>query len=126
MVKATRDNDKNIYTEDRPWGSFTKFTTNNEPVTVKIITVKAGQAFSLQSHEKRDEFWRIISGDGFITIGDVRKPVQTNGNYEIPPNTKHRIEAGSHAVVLLEISRGEFDENDIVRFEDKYGRVPTI
>ncbi len=111
------------YTEERPWGSFTKFTTDNEPVTVKIITVNAGEAFSLQSHEKRDEFWRIISGGGFITIGDTRSAIKSGGGYEIPQGTLHRIEAGSHPVVILEVSRGDFDENDIVRFEDKYGRA---
>jgi len=118
MDKVTHYN----YKEERPWGSFIEFALN-EPVTVKIITVKAGQAFSLQSHKKRAEFWRIISGGGTITIGDASSAIKPGGDYEIPPNTKHRIEASSHPVVILEVSRGDFDENDIVRFEDKYGRA---
>ncbi|MES2088065.1 MAG: phosphomannose isomerase type II C-terminal cupin domain [Patescibacteria group bacterium] len=114
--------DNSIYTEKRPWGSFTRFT-KNEPVTVKIITVNAGQAFSLQSHEHRDEFWKIISGEGTITVGGTKTAVAPGLEYSVLRGTKHHIEASSSPVVFLEISRGEFDEADIVRFEDKYGRA---
>ncbi|MBI2476308.1 MAG: phosphomannose isomerase type II C-terminal cupin domain [Candidatus Taylorbacteria bacterium] len=118
MPKVTYKN----YREERPWGSFTQFALN-EPVTVKIITVKAGEALSLQSHEKRAEFWRIISGDGVITIGEAGSAIKAGEDYEIPPETKHRVEAGSDPVVILEVSRGDFDEHDIIRFRDKYGRA---
>ena len=118
-------NIQNTYTEERPWGSFTKFTTNNEPVTVKIITVKAGEAFSLQSHKNRDEFWRIISGAGTITIGDTSSPITPDTDYQIPRGTKHCIEALSESVVFLEVARGDFDEEDIIRFSDKYGRTSS-
>src|SRR3989338_4663707 len=58
--------------EERPWGAFERFTLN-EKTTVKIITVNAGEAFSLQTHEHRDEFWRVLSGSGVIHIGDIDK-----------------------------------------------------
>ncbi len=111
-----------IYSEERPWGSFTTFA-KNELTTVKLITVNAGEAFSLQSHKNRAEFWRVISGNGIITVGEVKETIQVGADYEIPPETLHRVEAGSEAVLILEVSRGDFDEEDIVRAEDKYGRT---
>lgn len=110
------------YREERPWGEFIEFTRNT-PSTVKIITVKAGEAFSLQTHTNRDEFWRIISGDGTVTIGTTSTPIGIGKDYFIPRNTLHRIEAHTSSVVVLEISFGDFDEKDITRIEDKYGRT---
>ena len=109
------------YKEIRPWGNFVEFV-KNQPCTVKIITVEKGQAFSLQYHEGRDEFWRIISGDGVAVVGGVRKEISVGDDYFVPRKSLHRIEAGSEDVVLLEVATGEFDENDIVRVEDKYNR----
>ena len=57
------------YIEKRPWGKFERFT-QNEKSTVKIITVKVGEKLSLQYHKQRSEFWRILSGEGKITIGE--------------------------------------------------------
>ena len=108
------------YTEERPWGKFERYT-HNELSTVKIITVKAGEAFSLQYHKNRDEFWRIISGAGNLTLGDDKREVQEGEEVFIPKGTNHRLE-GITDVSFMEIAFGEFDENDIVRLEDKYGR----
>lgn len=110
------------YKEDRPWGNFVRFTKGSQS-TVKIITVKAGEAFSLQYHKNRDEFWYIISGEGIITIGKDSFPVSLKTEYTIPKNTLHRVEAGKQDVVFLEIATGNFDENDVVRVEDKYSRI---
>ncbi len=110
------------YKEERPWGSFERFA-NNEQVTVKLLTIKAGEAFSLQSHKMRDEFWRVISGDGFITLGEERVPIVVGSDYSAPRGTKHRVEAGMTDVLMLEIGRGNFDEQDIIHFEDRYGRT---
>lgn len=109
------------YRETRPWGEFVEFTRNT-PSTVKIITVNAGEAFSLQTHAHRDEFWRVISGNGVIRTGPTTVPINIGGNHFIPRGTAHRIEAGDEAVVILEISFGDFDEKDITRLEDRYGR----
>jgi len=108
--------------DDRPWGNFIEFT-KNEPSTVKIITVNPGEAFSLQKHAKRDEFWHVISGDGTVTVGDEKKPGEAGSEFFIPRGTNHRLEAGSTPVVFLEVSFGEFDESDITRIDDKYGRT---
>ena len=110
------------YRETRPWGEFVEFT-KNIPSTVKIITVQPGQALSLQFHHQRDEFWRVLSGDGFIQIGDNRLPAAAGGEFFAPRETKHRMEGGNEPLIILEISFGAFDENDIVRVEDRYGRA---
>jgi mannose-6-phosphate isomerase-like protein (cupin superfamily) len=110
------------YREDRPWGSFERFTLN-EPSTVKIITVKPGEAFSLQKHKDRDEWWKILGGDGKAIIGEAEKEIKAGDEYFLPRGTNHRITAGRSAVVFLEISFGDFDEDDIVRVSDRYGRI---
>lgn len=107
--------------EERPWGFEDIFLTNRRS-TVKLITVKSGEAFSLQSHGNRDEFWRIISGAGTITVGDKKIPVESGGEHFVSRGVKHRIEAGAEDVVFIEISLGDFDQADIKRFEDRYGR----
>jgi len=93
---------------EKPWGNFRQFTHNSSS-TVKIITVNPGEALSLQSHKKRAEFWKVDIGEG--------------GECEVPQGSKHRLAAGRSGIMVLEIATGNFDENDIVRFEDKYGRA---
>lgn len=110
------------YREERPWGEFIEFTRNT-PSTVKIITVNAGEAFSLQTHHSREEFWHIILGEGTVTIGTASFPIKRGDNHFIPKETLHRIQAGASNVVVLEVSFGDFDEQDITRLEDKYGRI---
>ena len=110
------------YREERPWGKFEKFTLN-ELSTVKILTINVGEEFSLQYHEKRDEFWRIISGRGTVQIGDEKTNIATGDERFVPKKTAHRLSAGAEPLVVLEISFGHFDESDIARLEDKYNRV---
>ena len=105
----------------RPWGTFLRFTQNTQS-TVKIITVNAGEAFSLQKHALRSEFWHILSGSATITVGDSVHKATPGEQFFIAKEVVHRAEAGSTGVQFLEISFGEFDEGDIVRLEDKYGR----
>ena len=112
------------YREERPWGEFVEYTRNT-PSTVKIITVKPGEALSLQHHPNRDEFWHVLSGDGMLHIGDSEVPARPGENHFVNRETKHRMTGGSTPLVILEISLGEFDENDIVRLDDRYGRSNT-
>lgn len=112
----------NIYQEERPWGNFRQFT-KDEKSTVKIITVNAGESLSLQSHEKRSEFWRVITGSGTFEIDNQKYEVVEGDEYNISIGSKHRIEAGPSGISVLEIAIGDFDENDIIRYEDKYGRT---
>ncbi len=115
-------NDIKIYQEERPWGSFRRFT-DNIVSTVKILIIKPNEELSLQSHKKRKEFWRVIKGDGFFEIDDKKYIVEVGDEHNVSVEAKHRIKAGNNGMEVLEIALGEFDENDIVRYEDKYGRV---
>ncbi len=111
-----------IYEEERPWGKFRKFTENTIS-TVKIITVKPNETLSLQSHKKRSEFWRVISGSGVFFVNDEVINVNIGSEQFVPLLAKHKMSGGSSGMEVLEIGLGEFDEGDITRFEDKYGRV---
>ena len=111
-----------IYQEERPWGNFRRFL-HNLPSTVKIITVKPGESLSLQSHEKRNEFWKVIKGDGIAYILDKEYNIKDGDEINIPVHAKHSLTAGPFGVSVLEIATGDFDENDIIRYSDKYGRV---
>lgn len=111
-----------IFQEERPWGNFRRFT-QNIPSTVKIIFVKKGEAFSLQYHNNRTEFWKILSGSPEIIIGEAVIRAKTGEEFEIPPKIQHRVHSVDSDTEILEISLGNFDEADIVRIEDKYGRA---
>lgn len=112
----------NVFQIERPWGNFRQFTHNNSS-TVKIITVNPNEVLSLQTHKKRSEFWHIISGDGIVQIGEEKKQTVFGDEHEIGIGEKHRLFAGPNGISVLEIAIGEFDENDIIHIEDKYGRV---
>src|SRR3989338_2150217 len=110
------------FTEERPCGWFMEFL-KEEPSTVKILFVKKGEVFSLQKHHHRNEFWRILSGEPDVTIGDKTVKAKVSDEFDISKETNHRIEAPINDVEVLEISRGKFDEADIIRIKDKYGRA---
>lgn len=112
----------NYEKEVRPWGSFERFTLN-EPTTVKVITVEPNQQLSLQQHEHRDEEWRFLRGSGSVVIGEQILPAKEGDQFTVTRGTKHRVISGADGLQFLEISFGQFDENDITRFDDKYGRV---
>lgn len=110
-------------TTKRPWGSFTRFT-DNEVSTVKLLNITKGEEFSLQYHQTRTEFWRVMSGHPKIVFGEETfDNVEPGIEFVITPHTNHRISAPIDDVVVLEISTGQFDEDDIVRLEDKYNRI---
>lgn len=111
-----------VYKEDRPWGHFERFT-KDVPSTVKIITVIHGQSLSLQYHERRQEFWKVLQGNPVLTIGDKEISAKPGDEFFVDKRVKHRIAAKNNNVVVLEIALGRFDESDVVRLEDKYGRV---
>ncbi len=111
----------NAYHEDRPWGSFDQFTHNLQS-TVKLITVNPGQSTSLQYHNHRSEFWVVISGEGFLHIGDDVFEAKPGERHSVIVGKTHRIQSTDEPLVILEISTGDFDEQDIIRVEDQYGR----
>lgn len=109
------------YLEKKPWGNFEQFC-KNEVCTVKIINVDPNEELSLQYHIHRDEFWKILLGKAIIVIGEQIKDGKEGDEFFIPKGTKHRIKTENSSVKILEISFGKFDEDDIVRLEDKYKR----
>jgi mannose-1-phosphate guanylyltransferase/mannose-1-phosphate guanylyltransferase/mannose-6-phosphate isomerase len=111
-----------IYQEERPWGNFRQFT-HNSPSTVKILSVKPNASLSLQYHNNREEFWRVLSGQPVVTIGEQKIQAKSGDEFKIEKLQPHRLEAGDEAVQVLEIAYGNFDESDIIRIEDKYGRT---
>ena len=114
-----------IYKEERPWGSFERFTKDS-PSTVKLITVNHGQSTSLQYHNHRQEYWRVIEGGPTLIIDGKAIVASVGQEFFIDKLIKHRISAPKNRVVILEISLGRFDEGDIVRLEDDYGRTSVI
>ena len=97
--------------------------TCNSLSTVKIHRLKPGAKSSLQSHAKRSEFWHIIEGEGTIVVGDKKYNVATGDEYAAPVGVKHRWLAGPSGMTLVEVATGDFDEEDITRYEDEYGRA---
>jgi mannose-6-phosphate isomerase len=111
-----------IYSEGRPWGRFEKFH-ENKSCTVKLIYVNANSRLSLQYHKKRSEFWKVIKGTAMVEIDEKRIVLGEGETITIPRQAKHRVLALKSECIILEISYGRFDENDIVRLEDDYQRV---
>lgn len=112
----------NYLDETRPWGSYERFTLN-DPSTVKLVEVNPNEVFSLQTHAHRDEFWRVVKGEGVVHVGDTSHAAREGSSFFIPRGTKHRAEGGPDGLTLLEISFGQFDEADITHLEDEYGRL---
>jgi mannose-6-phosphate isomerase-like protein (cupin superfamily) len=109
------------YKEERPWGIFERFT-HNELSTVKLITVNPNEELSLQYHHKREEFWKVLDGTGTFVIGEKTKVGKKGDEFFIPKETIHQIKTSDATVSILVIAFGNFDENDIVRLNDKYKR----
>lgn len=106
----------------KPWGQFDQFT-HNEQTTVKILSVNSGNSLSLQYHNKRSEFWRVISGHPLVTVGENTVLANPGDEFIIKKLEPHQLESKDDDVQVLEIAYGDFDEEDIVRIKDKYGRT---
>jgi mannose-6-phosphate isomerase-like protein (cupin superfamily) len=112
----------NQYKEERPWGSFERFTSN-EASTVKVLRIAAGKRLSLQKHSHRAEFWRVIEGSGTASVNGTERMVKVGDEVEVPTGAAHRLAGGPEGIAVLEIALGPFDEEDIERLEDDYGRA---
>ncbi|MGR8941721.1 MAG: mannose-1-phosphate guanylyltransferase/mannose-6-phosphate isomerase [Gammaproteobacteria bacterium] len=110
-------------TVHRPWGTYTVLE-EGERFKIKRIVVKPGSKLSLQLHHHRSEHWVVVSGTAKVTNGENELMVYTNESTYIPAGQKHRLEnPGVVDLVIIEVQSGDYvGENDIVRFEDIYGR----
>ena len=110
--------------EVRAWGAFTILSEDSK-YKVKKIEVQPGHRLSYQSHDLRSEFWVVVSGSSVVTIDDSKFAVKYGETVHIPVGAKHRIEnIGDDTLVFIEVQTGSsFSEEDIVRYDDDYGRV---
>jgi mannose-1-phosphate guanylyltransferase/mannose-6-phosphate isomerase len=107
----------------RPWGSYDS-VENGERFQVKRLKVKPGATLSLQMHHHRAEHWIVVSGTARITRGEEVFLLEENQSTYIPIGVKHRIEnPGMIPLHIIEVQSGSYlGEDDIVRFDDRYGR----
>ena len=107
----------------RPWGSYDSIDVG-ERFQVKRITVSPGATLSLQMHHHRAEHWIVVSGTARVTRGEEVLLLAENQSTYIPLGVKHRLEnPGKVPLELIEVQSGSYlGEDDIVRFEDVYGR----
>ncbi|WP_163096918.1 mannose-1-phosphate guanylyltransferase/mannose-6-phosphate isomerase [Acidithiobacillus ferrianus] len=113
-------------TVHRPWGTYTVLEEGAR-FKIKRIFVKPGAALSLQMHHHRSEHWIVVSGTAKIVNGEEERLIRTNESTYIPAGTAHRlINPGVIDLVMIEVQSGEYlGEDDIVRFDDRYGRVAS-
>ncbi len=107
----------------RPWGYYDRIDAGSR-FQVKHIVVNPGAALSLQMHHHRAEHWVVVRGTARVTRGEDTYLVSENESTFIPLGTRHRLEnPGKMPLEMIEVQSGAYlDEDDIVRFEDSYGR----
>ena len=107
----------------RPWGYY-EGVADGTRFQVKQISVRPGEKLSLQMHHHRAEHWIVVQGTARVTKGDQELLLTENQSTYIPIGTTHRLEnPGEIELILIEIQSGDYlGEDDIVRFDDLYGR----
>jgi len=120
---ARREEARNHRKVYRPWGTY-DCIDNAERFQVKHITVNPGASLSLQMHHHRAEHWTVVRGTARVICGDEVSLLTENQSTYIPVGTPHRLEnPGKILLELIEVQSGSYlGEDDIVRFEDNYGR----
>jgi mannose-1-phosphate guanylyltransferase/mannose-6-phosphate isomerase len=124
LEKAGREHHVHHRKVYRPWGSYESIDTG-ERFQVKRIVVNPGAKLSLQMHHHRAEHWVVVSGTARVVCGEKEFLLQENESTFIPLGTRHRLEnPGKVPLHLIEVQSGTYlGEDDIVRFEDTYGRT---
>ena len=110
----------------RPWGSYESLVVG-EQFQVKRLTVTPGQTLSLQLHHHRAEHWVVVSGEAQVTRGEEQLTLGPDQSTYIPIGMKHRLaNRGAAPLEVIEVQSGSYlGEDDIVRFDDVYGREET-
>lgn len=107
---------------NRPWGSFEQYAHNRE-VTVSLMSVEPGKRLSLQSHTGRAELWIVLDEGAVIEVGDaIHKNPAIGEKIWIPANTRHRLGSTKNVVRVLEVAFGNWQQEDITRYEDDFSR----
>lgn len=133
MSNCDKQKDESIKSiTKRPWGEFEMLgrffldePENKTEIVIKRISVNPGGKLSLQSHAERSEQWNVVSGKGEFIIGDKKNSVKIGDCAYVPQGEKHRMinNDNTKSLVVVEVGRGLFNEDDIVRYEDDYGRA---
>jgi len=107
-----------------PWGSF-EVLSEAPDHKVKRIVVEPGGCLSLQLHHMRSEHWFVVAGFGVAIVGGKERSLRAGSSLDIPQKSKHRVQNSSgEKLIIIEVQTGEYcGDDDIERFEDKYGRV---
>lgn len=108
----------------RPWGYY-KTTVLNDYFQAKVISVAPGGQLSLQSHNRREEHWIVVHGNGTVQIDESLIAVRCGSTLFIPKGAKHRLANTDpcQSLIITEVQIGDyFGEDDIIRYEDMYGR----
>ncbi|MBL9186323.1 MAG: phosphomannose isomerase type II C-terminal cupin domain [Opitutaceae bacterium] len=110
---------------ERPWGSFKQYAHNRE-CTVSLMTVRPGQRLSLQSHTGRAELWIVLDDGAIVQVGDAAREYRAGDEIWIPAHEKHRLacNAGTRSIRVLEVAFGNWQQADIIRYEDDFLRAP--
>ena len=112
-------------TVNRPWGHFTSLAMGAS-YQVKRISILPGKRLSLQSHRYRSEHWVVVEGEATVTIDEKVHRLQAGETVYIPVGAKHRLENhGEKLLEVIEVQKGSYlGENDIIRYQNDYGRAP--
>lgn len=106
----------------RPWGNFRQYAWNQN-VTVSLMTVQPGRRLSLQSHTGRAELWIVLDDGARVQIGNAIYDCKAGEELWIPAETRHRLScAGNRPVRVLEVAFGNWQQEDITRYEDDFSR----
>jgi mannose-6-phosphate isomerase len=108
---------------DRPWGFFKQYA-NNKPSTISLMTVHSYKQLSLQSHTRRAELWIILDAGAVVQVGEDILHPNPGDEIWIPAAAKHRLSSTGPTVRVLEVAFGDWQQEDITRYEDDFGR-PT-
>ena len=111
-------------TVERPWGHFTNLIEGNGFLT-KVICVNSKQKLSVQSHNHRSEHWVVLEGEATVLLDKETFVLKTGESIDIGVKQVHSLQNLSNVVLkVLEVQRGDLlSEDDIIRYEDIYGRV---
>ena len=111
---------KGVY--ERPWGHY-KVHGKGDNWALKTLHVSPDQATSLQTHARRDEYWMLVSGEAIVVRDEAMLPLLPFQLFHVTKGAKHRLIGGPAGCIVVEVMQGDYDENDITRIEDNYGRV---
>jgi mannose-1-phosphate guanylyltransferase/mannose-6-phosphate isomerase len=121
ITKPIPDQKPDVKCVERPWGNFNQYA-NNEEATVSLMKVKPGQRLSLQSHTGRAELWIVLDEGARVQINDKIIEPKAGEELWIQAGDRHRLSSAGPPVRVLEIAFGNWQQEDIKRYEDDYNR----